>query len=315
MKKSCYYCGGKTVKKFGKTKQDKQRFCCLSCLKTYIWKRPNHKAAREQIWFKWWIKEGLSLRQISLISKHGREKLKRIKNKWLSEEPLGLYNKYKEVKYLIFDGTYFNRTNSLLLFMNDADNNVVSCCYVDSENYENTYKMAIKLKCLGVEPKSITLDGLKTVIEAVQDVWPKAKIQRCLYHIEHQGLMWLRRKPKTDAGRELRNIYKGITAIKTKKEKAVFTRKYRKFLKRHKAYIDRLSRKKVGYGDLKKATTLIDNAYKNMWHYLKDEKIPKTTNKLEGYISELKQQYGKHKGLSKRNRDNYFKWYCYYKNA
>jgi hypothetical protein len=30
-----------------------------------------------------------------------------------------------------------------------------------------------------------------------------------------------------------------------------------------------------------------------MWHYLKDRNIAKTTNKLEGYFSELKQQYGK----------------------
>jgi hypothetical protein len=51
-----------------------------------------------------------------------------------------------------------------------------------------------------------------------------------------------------------------------------------------------------------------------MWHYLEDKRIPKTTNKVEGYFSELKQQYGKHKGLAKYNRDSYFKWYCYYKN-
>jgi transposase-like protein len=198
--------------------------------------------------------------------------------------------------------------------MNEGNGKIISCRYVESENYENTYKMAMELKSLGVNPKSITLDGLKPVIAAVKDVWPEIIIQRCLYHIEHQGMMWLRARPKTEAGLELKEIYIGITAIKDEIGKADFTSRYKAFLDKHKEYIKSLSWKKAGEKDIKQATSLINNAYGDMWHYLTDKKIPKTTNKIEGYISELKQQYGKHKGMSRRNRSNYFKWYCYYKN-
>jgi transposase-like protein len=121
--------------------------------------------------------------------------------------------------------------NSLLLFLNDADNKVISCRYVDSESYENTYKMAEELKAVGVEPKSITLDGLKPVITAIKDVWPGIIIQRCLYHIERQSLQWLRRRPKTKAGLELRELYNGIPAIKDEAGKEAFTREYLFFKK------------------------------------------------------------------------------------
>jgi transposase-like protein len=184
-----------------------------------------HKAKRKEVWFQRRGREGLSIRQIRHISRHSGSKLKRIKNQWLQQESPELYEGYKRVKYLIFDGRYFKRRKSLLSFMNDGGGKVISRSYVGSENYANAYKMAEELKGLGVEPKSVTLDGLKPVIAAIKDVWPKIIIQRCLYHIEHPGLMWLRSKPKTEAGRELREIYKGITGIKDEEGKVEFTKR------------------------------------------------------------------------------------------
>jgi transposase-like protein len=207
------------------------------------------------------VREGLSIRQISRISKYGRKKIKRIKKEWLNQEAPELYKDYARAKYLIFDGTYFKRTNSLLLFMNDEDGKVMSCRYVASENYENTYKMAKELKRFGVEPKSVTLDGLKPVIAAVKEVWPRVIIQRCLYHIEHQGQMWLRAKPKTEAGRDLKDIFIGLTGIRSEFEKGIFTKKYKAFLNKHGKYVKNLSYKEVGYRDIKKAVSLIANAY------------------------------------------------------
>jgi transposase-like protein len=68
MKKSCYFCGKTGVKKFGKTKQFKQRYRCLSCLRTYIWKSPINKRGNGRKWFRDWVKEGYSIRQLSVIS-------------------------------------------------------------------------------------------------------------------------------------------------------------------------------------------------------------------------------------------------------
>jgi len=47
----------------------------------------------------------------------------------------------------------------------------------------------------------------------------------------------------------------------------------------------------------------------NMFYYLDDQCIAATTNKLEGYFSRLKEIYRKHRGMSKKHRQNYFAWY------
>ncbi len=53
-------------------------------------------------------------------------------------------------------------------------------------------------------------------------------------------------------------------------------------------------------------------ALPDMFHYLDDPHISKTTNGLEGYFSRLKSHYRQHRGLSPRKRPNYFAWYFYF---
>ncbi len=314
MKKSCYYCGSKEVKKFGKTRQSKQRFRCLDCLKTYVWKSPKNKISNEQKWFKDWIKEGYSLRQIKKQSGYGKEKLKRIKKYWLNLEPPELYKEYKSAKYLIFDGTYFNKKNCLMVFMNNDDGQTIGCRYLDKENYKNALNLALELKAKGVEPKAITLDGHRAVIMALREVWPQVKIQRCLYHMQRQGLMWLRRQPRTQTGIELRQLVMRITHINTYADKKLFSQAFREIISRNRAEIKGIKSDVIGVCDTKKIIKLITNGYRDMWHFLEDRKIPKTTNKIEGYFGELKQKYVRHKGMWRKTREQYLKWYCYYKN-
>ncbi len=51
-----------------------------------------------------------------------------------------------------------------------------------------------------------------------------------------------------------------------------------------------------------------------MFLYLKDDKIPNSTNSLESFFRPLKGNLNVHRGLSFDNRKNFLKWYLYYKN-
>ena len=51
-----------------------------------------------------------------------------------------------------------------------------------------------------------------------------------------------------------------------------------------------------------------------MFRYLDNTNISKDTNALEGRFTDLKHKLGDHRGLKKNKRENYFKWYIYYKN-
>ena len=56
-------------------------------------------------------------------------------------------------------------------------------------------------------------------------------------------------------------------------------------------------------------------AQPNMFQYLSNSKIPKTSNGIESFFGHLKDNLSIHRGLSLDHRNNFIKWYLYYKNA
>jgi len=217
----------KNVILFGKTGNKRQRFKCSACQKTFIWKRPYNKIYKEKHWFDLWIKEGYSVRQLSYISGHSKHKLRLVVNYWLNKEPPALlYKNYQAIKYILFDGTYFHKNGCLAIFMDYITKNIVHYAYISKESYHNVYPLCLKLKEQGVNPLAVSLDGHRLVIKAIIDVWPDIIIQRCLYHILNQGLMWIRTHPKTKAGKELRVLLKMLTSIKNNADKQAFLTLY-----------------------------------------------------------------------------------------
>ena len=314
MKKSCTKCGSNYVQKYGHTSTGDQRYKCLCCQTVYTWQNLPNKYKQQQIWFKYWVKEGFNIRQLAQLSGYSPAKIKRIKQYWLSRCVPPIPCDLSRVKYLLLDGTYFKHERCLLVLMDHASGKVIGYQYTIRENYETVLQLAATLKAKGLNPISVTLDGHPSVIRALREVWPEVKIQRCLYHIEHQGQMWLRTYPKTEAGKALKQLLSGLAHITTQTGKEGFDRCYRYVKEEYGDFIRQLSSKTIGEKDVRRALSLVNNAYSNMWHFLENQNIPATNNKIEGYFSELKQQYRKHKGLSKAHREAYLKWYIYYKN-
>lgn len=296
----------------GYTQQKRRRFKCKECGKTFVWRNTENKKNKEKIWFKLWVKESYSIRQISNISGHSISKLKRIKNYWLENVPDNIEID-SATKYLLFDGTYFNKKSCLALFINAVTKSTVLYEHIERESYYNVLPLLKKLKANGVNPVAITTDGHKQVLKAILEVWPNIITQRCLYHIQRQGNMWLRTYPKTEAGSELKKILLGLLLIKTKADKEKFLQTWVEWQKKYDAFIKKLPSNKVAYKDLKRVRTLIKNALPNMFHYLDDPNIPPTTNLLENFFSHLKPNYNRHKGLSEKHKIVYLKWYCFLK--
>ncbi len=248
------------------------------------------------------------------MSGHSKSKLKRIKNLWLDKEAPALsHDVFLNAKYLLFDGTYFHKNSCLAILMDNRTKNILSYVYMEKESYHNVYPMLRDLKEQGLNPKAITMDGHRFVIKAIYDVWPNVLIQRCLYHIQRQGLQWLRVYPKTEAGRELRFILKTVTNIKSEKDRLVFLTTYSDWNYKYRDFIKRLPRNSVANIDLKKAMGLINNALLDMFHYIDDPFIAPTTNLLENFYSRLKHHYRSHRGLTEEHKISYLKWFCYLK--
>ena len=259
-----------------------------------------------------WVKEGYSIRQLTYPSRHSHAKLKRIINYWLAQDPPET-NRYSDYTYIELDGTYFHKNGCLICVMDILSKKVVDTVYVKKENYKNTYLWLEKLSKKGLNPKCVVLDGEKAVISAVKDVWQDITVQRCLYHIQKEGLRWLRTYPKTQAGRDLRVILGSLCAIKREEEKNEFLILFKRWVLEYRDFIKRLPSSDIASKDLKRTVRLVQNALPDMFHYLREKNIPSTTNLLEGFYSQLKADYLRHRGLTERKKRQYLKWYCYLK--
>lgn len=258
--------------------------------------------------------ESYSIRQLAQISGYSSSKLKRIKNYWIKKTPVETF-KYETYKYLIYDGTYFHKDGCLISLMNAQDQKIISKIYAKKEGYKTVYPWFVSLKKKGLNPRYATMDGEQGVMRAFREVWPEAKIQRCLYHIQREGMRWLRTHPKTEAGLSLRILLSTLCSIKTIKERDTFITNFSKWFERYLDFVQSLPKNQVSFKDLKRTISLIKNALSNMFYYLDDPNVHKTTNALESFHSRLKADYRRHRGLSREHKIQYLKWYCYYKNG
>lgn len=254
-----------------------------------------------------------SIRQLAGLSGHSQAKLKRIKNYWLEQLPPEPEN-LSPFKYLVLDGTYFHKDGCLMTLMDATSQKILSNLYVAKEGDHTTSGWLSDLKERGLNPLVFTTDGERSALRAVATLWPKAKVQRCLYHLQHEGCRWLRTYPKTQAARELRRLLLSLTGIRSVKERNRFVSAYKAWLGRYRSFVLSLPMHVKANFDLRRTITLIHNALPDMFHYLMDPRVHATTNALEGWHSRVKRAYRQHAGLSQRHKIQFLKWYSYFEN-
>ncbi len=198
--------------------------------------------------------------------------------------------------------------------MDAINQRIISHAYTKKEGYTSAYSLFSSLRDEGLNPHYITMDGEKSVIRAINEVWPQTYIQRCLYHIQREGMRWLRTYPKTQAGKDLRRLLMTLCKINSCEGRDEFVTRYLMWLDQYRDFVLSLPRREIAFKDLRKTMVLIYNALPDMFHYLSDKNIHKTTNTLESFYSRLKADYRKHRGLTEKHKISYLSWYCYFYN-
>lgn len=254
------------------------------------------------------------MRQLRQQSEHSRNKLYRIINHWLTQISPEYELTLEQHRYLIFDGTFLHRPVSVVALMDAGSNSIIQGQYGVSENSERQLRTFFKpLIARGLNPRSCTVDGNPQAIRAIRTTWPGIIIQRCLVHIQRQGLMWCRRYPKTVYARKLRGIFLQVIHIRTIEERDKFLESIFQWEQKYGQYVSIQPAKGRVFSDIKRARSMLLKALPDMFHYLDDANISFTTNSLEGYFSRLKGHYRQHRGLRKKRLESYFNWYFYYK--
>ena len=219
-----------------------------------------------------------------------------------------------DLNNLIFDGTFLHRPNSIVVLMNAATNTAIAGTYGIRENsIPQLNSFFVPLKERSLSPLSCTVDGNPQVIKTLRELWPDIVIQRCLVHIQRQGLMWCRRPPKRTDAKHLRDIFLEVTEIYTKASRDLFLEHVAQWEDRYGRHIDAQPERGRVFSDIKRARSMLLKALPDMFHYLDNPQIPSSTNGLEGYFSRLKSHYRLHRGLHESKRTNYFAWYFYFR--
>lgn len=198
--------------------------------------------------------------------------------------------------------------------MDGETNTVIAGQYGVEENSNEQLRLFFKpLIDRGLDPESCTTDGNPQVIRTLKTLWPGIAAQRCLVHIQRQGLSWCRRSPKTAYARELRVLFVGLTNINTRDDRNLFLEEFIRWEQRYGEAIKKRPERGCVFSDIKRARSMLLKALPDMFHYIDNHDIPKSTNGLEGYFSRLKRQYRQHRGLTPKKRGNYFAWYFLYR--
>lgn len=275
---------------------------------------------REFVWFKKWVLERQTLELISKVSCKSVPTLKRKFSVYLNQAPTFLI-KQREAVHLLIDGTYFTNDLCLILYQDNDIKYTQLYRFSDRERYEEIVEDLLNLKILGVDLVSVTCDGHRALLKAIKKVYPDVVIQRCLVHIQRMSLIWLTHRPKTQAGKDLRDIVLHLHQIKNPLERDYWIVSLVKWYQANESFLKERSinpltgRSWYTHKLLRRVIYIIVKALPYMFHYLNDMAIPKSTNGLESYFAHLKNNLNVHRGLSNKNRRNFLRWYLHFKNA
>jgi hypothetical protein len=280
-----------------------------------VWEkqRSGHKT-----WLKGWV-SGISSEIIAHKENLCSKTIQREINQFLANPP-ELEIKPNQNAHLLIDGTYFKRTNCLVIYFDNDLKHFQLMRYTTREIKDEIIKDLRALKRSGVDVASATADGQNAVKSALSKVFPKAEFQRCLVHIQRYAETYITQKPKTLAGLELREIVGTLNRIDSHMARMTFISRLNDWRRRHNDFLKERTTKEDGSGwwythrNLRRVVYHIEHAMPDMFRYLNDQEIPKDTNALEGRFTDLKQKLRTHRGLRKTKRENYFKWYIHYKN-
>lgn len=313
----CPQCGYLDVVKWGK-RDGHQRYKCKNCGSLFTFRRKDIGKSNRFVWFEWWILGKQTLEQISALGGYSTRQLSRWFDEYLDSCPVWRIKFHEKVNLLI-DGTWFPNKLCLVLYRNETVKSTLFYRLTDGEWEDEMVEDLRNIQSLGVEIESVTSDGGANIIKAVRKACPNATRQRCLAHIRRECLTWLTKHPKSEAGQSLRRIVTLICKIQTRNDMLYWKQMLSEWHDQHVGYLNDKTVNESSHTEwfthkmVRKAYVHIRRALPDMFRFLDNPRIPKTTNALESYFGHLKENISLHRGLSKKHYRNYVKWYIYFR--
>ncbi len=300
----------------------KQRYQCLVCRNTFTREVRRIRMSDTELLGKYLI-DGWTLKQFgNALGCSPRLVQKRIHGILGSRPPV---MEVPAATVLVVDATW-NRRQWCLLIYRDAAGLILAHRFGRGENFEAYAEDLHHLKTNQYFPYAIVCDGHPALLKAVRTVFPEAIQQRCLVHVQRQALIWLTQNPKTEAGRELRVLSSQLLQVKASadakrwnQEMSHWHTRFQQVLMERTQNIDQATGEIRSWWythrSLRKTWRLLKNAQPNLWHWLENSTIPKTSNLLEGGINApIKRLIQRHTGLAPDRQKSAIEWWIHLRN-
>jgi hypothetical protein len=311
-------CKSTSVIRWGK-RNNKQRYRCKACGLLFIRQHAGVKEKNKFVWFEDWVIGRQTLNQISNESGYTTRTLSRYFHAYLSKSTVFSVYPSERVNLLI-DGTYFTNDLCLILYRDNTIKFTQLYRLTNGELYEELKEDLENLLKLGVQIESITCDGHRALLKAIRKVCKQVVVQRCLVHIQRMCRVWLTSSPQSQPGIELRRIISKLHLIKTTTDRDYWIVSLVNWFDQHQDFINEKSfnadssRYWYKHKMVRRSFIVIKRALPDMFHYLDNQRIPKSTNGLESFFGHLKGNLNIHRGLSHNHRKEFILWYLYLKN-
>lgn len=312
----CSTCKRK-LQKWGKTPAGTQRWHCQNCTSTQVNRRPDLSRAFVLERFVCWLmgKQSQAELAIQLTDRAWRDQ-----TSWCWG--VAPYPEHTGEVYtvILLDGI---GVGSMVCLIARTPEFVIGWEWVGWESSTTWIKLLEQFP----QPTIVVCDGQKGILLAIASCWPKARVQRCIFHVWQNIRVKLTLHPLTEAGRELLRLTRDLWQVKTLDQVTSWQQRLKVWHEHHSDFIRERTNKETSepgkrrwwytHGRLRSAyyqlaKLLRDDQLFTHLEPLTDVTIPRTTNYVEGGInSQLRTKLKLHRGMNEEHQRRLVEWYLY----
>lgn len=273
-----------------------QRYECVECGKGFRAKRNRAKIVN-RIW-QAYTEGKQTLAELSVT--YGKSHVW-VRNR-LDEYKTALPQITPEPTIIVPDTTFWGRKYGVCVFRSWTLKRNLWWGEVTSELVAHYHYGQKILESKGWTFTAAVIDGRRGLANVFRDI----PVQMCHFHQMQTVTKYLTRRPKTEAGKELR----ALTLTLTKTNEKTFTKALFDYEKKWKHFLEEktivlgLKRPQYTHKNVRSALRSLKTNLPNLFTYLRypELNIPNTTNTIDGYFASVKKKVAAHHGLRKDRR-------------
>lgn len=200
---------------------------------------------------------------------------------------------------LVIDATFFGRDYGYLCFSDTQ--RVIYFREIKTENVQALRSCLDDLKRAGYRFKSITIDGKRGFLHALQAMFPHTPIQMCHFHQKAIIRRYITTNPKSQCGQDLKALMHRFG----KEDSQIWIDAFFALYDKHKVFLkERNEQEEFIHRRLRSAFRSLKTnlPYLFLCNEIPLANIPNTTNHLEGAFAYLKEKIKIHRGLKKQRK-------------